>query len=235
MRTVKSISIPVLLLAVLMISETTRAFRSENATLALITKTVQDVTRKSPPVDWTKAAKGDPLISGGQVKTGSKSFAVVKFIDNSIIRVREFSELIISGQSGAPGSLSKGVQLRNGAFGFDIKKQKQDEQFQLTSPTSVASIRGTKGKLSGGRGNDTLIVTEGIVNLRNNSSNNNVDVLAGYIGFSNDDGTVTSRKATEDELADAGNAAGGGSDHELNLEMKDSQGNKKDLKIKYKK
>jgi hypothetical protein len=125
--------------------------------------------------------------------------------------------------------------LNGGAFGFEVKKQKQNEQFQLTSPTSVASIRGTKGKMSGGLGNDTLVVTEGLVNFKNNSSGNDVDVAAGFIGFSLQDGTITSRKATTQELADANNAATGGSSHDLNLELKDSQGNKKDLKIRYKK
>lgn len=208
---------------------------SENATVALITKTIQNVTKKSPPSDWAKAVIGAALVSGDQVQTGQKSLAVVKFADNSIIRVRELSLLTISGQSNEPGALSKTVQLNGGTFGFDIKKQKQNEQFRLTSPTSVASIRGTRGKLSGGLGNDTLVVTEGLVNLKNNSSNNEVDVPAGYIGFSNQDGTVTSRKATEQELTDANNAAtGGSSSHELNLELKDSQGNKKELKIRYK-
>lgn len=210
-------------------------FGSENTTVALITKTVQTVTKKTPPEDWAKALRGDALLSGNQLQTGKRSLAIVKFADNSIIRVRELSLLTVSGQSNGTGTLSKSVRLDGGAFGFDVRKQKQNEQFHLTSPTSVASIRGTQGKLSGGQGSDTLIVTEGLVNFKNNSSGNEVDVPAGYIGFSNQDGTVTSRKATEQELADANNAAtGGSSSHELNLELKDGQGNKKGLKIRYK-
>src|SRR5260221_12357682 len=170
--------------AIIMCSSSSIGRRSENATVALITKIVQDVARKSPPEDWMKATKGDPLISGNQVKTGSRSLAIVKFIDNSIIRVREHSELTITGQSITQGSMSKSVQLNAGGFGFEVKKQKQNEQFRLTSPTSVASIRGTKGKMSGGQGNDTLVVTEGLVNFKNNTSGNDVDVAAGFIGFS---------------------------------------------------
>ena len=118
-------------------------------------------------------------------------------------------------------------------MGFEVRKQ-TDERFRLTSPTSVASIRGTKGKWSGGHGNDTLIVVEGLVNLKNVNSNNEVDVAAGNIGFSNEDGSVTSRPATAQELADADNAAGTGSSNELKLEFRDSQGNKKQLKLRYK-
>src|SRR5436189_5516189 len=110
MRTYKTLLVITAAAAMLICSSASVGYRSENATVALITKIVQDVARKSPPEDWMKAAKGDPLISGNQVKTGSRSLAIVKFIDNSIIRVREHSELTITGQDVARGSLSKNVQ-----------------------------------------------------------------------------------------------------------------------------
>ena len=77
-------------------------------------------------------------------------------------------------------------------------------------------------------------MTEGLVNLKNNISNKDIDIAAGYIGFSDEDGSLTSRKATDEELADANIAALGGTSNELKLEMKDSKGNKKDLKLRYK-
>ena len=113
-------------------------FRPANTTVALITKTVQEVTKKTPVDEWKKAAKGDPLLSGDQVQTGLQSLAIVTFIDKSIVRLREQSLLSIVGESGGPGALSKTVQLSNGAFGFDVKKQHQNELFRMTSPTSVA-------------------------------------------------------------------------------------------------
>ncbi len=212
-----------------------RIHAAENATVALIAKAVQDVTKKTAPADWTKASKGDALISGDQIQTGLKSLAVVKFTDNSIVRVREQSELTITGESSRPRTLSKDVHLTKGAFGFDIKKQKQNEEFRFTSPTSVASIRGTLGSNTRGDRFTAVVVVEGLINLLNTVSKNEVDVPAGYIGFSNDDGSVSSRKATDEELADASNLATGGSSNDINLELKDGRGNKKDLKIKFKK
>ena len=198
--------------------------------VALITKVIQEVDKKTESVDWKKATKGESLISGDEVRTGKKSLAIIKFLDNSILRVREQSSLKVNSEGTA-----RTVEIENGGLGFDIQKQKQNEQFKFTSPTSVASIRGTKGKISHAGNGDILIVTEGTVNLKNNASGNDVDVTAGTIGFSNSDGTVSSRKATQQELADATSAATGGSNNELNLEMKDSKGNKKELKFKYKK
>src|SRR5437870_3436717 len=135
-------------------------YRDERGTLAMVFKAVQDVTKKIPPADeWIKTAKGENLTSGDQVKTGRQSLAIVKFLDNSILRVREQSILTLSSE-GTRGAEIKTIELTGGAFGFEVKKQRQNEQFRLTSPTSVASIRGTKGKWSGGTGEDTLIVAE---------------------------------------------------------------------------
>src|SRR5258708_4130637 len=165
--------------------------RFSSPTIALITKIIPEVSKKSVSTDWGKAAKGETLVSGDQVRTEKNSLAIIKFLDNSIVRVREFSELSINGEVNG-GKFTKSVRLSGGGLGFEIRKQ-TDEQFRLTSPTSVASIRGTKGKWSGGHGNDTLIVVEGLVNLKNINSNREVDVGAGDIGISNEDGSVTSR------------------------------------------
>lgn len=205
---------------------------AQASNVAIITKTIQDVKKQAGEGEWVKAGKGLPLNSGERVRTGSRSLAVVKFIDNSIVRVRELSELTLVTESSGSGVL-RNVGLIKGGYGFEVKKQ-QNDQFRLTSPTSVASIRGTKGKFSGGMGSDTLIVTEGLVNLRNIATGQEVDVAEGEIGFSNQDGTITSRRATPQELADAASAATGGSENELKLELRDRQGNKKELKLKYK-
>jgi len=209
------------------------SFVSNKSSLAVVTKTVKSVAKKNISSDWMEISKGEILIAGDQLKTGKNSLAIIKFTDNSIIRVREQSELTILGE-GAKGSMIKSAHLTGGGVGFDVKKQ-QNEQFRLTSPTSVASIRGTKGKWSGGRGHDTLIVIEGLVNLRNLISNKDIDVSSGSIGFSDEDGSISDRKASEDELADAYAAMSDGTTNELKLEMKDSKGNKKELKLRYKK
>ena len=208
---------------------------SGGGSVALVTKTVKDVTKKTAINDWNRAAKGDALASGDQVRTAAQSLAVVKFIDNSLVRVREKSELTVNGETGAPGRLSKVVRLNGGAFGFDIKKQKQDEQFRFTSPTSVASIRGTKGKMSGGEGHDTLAVTEGLVGLTNTVSGRSVDVPAGSIAFSHADGSISVRPATADELLDAENAALGGALNDFRLELRNAPGGTKELKLRFRK
>lgn len=202
-------------------------------TLALIMKVIPQVSKKTSSTDWGKADKGDPLSNGDHVRTEKNSLAIIKFMDKSIVRLREQSELSIDAQS-LDGKFTKTVRLSRGGFGFEFQKQR-DEQFRLTSPTSVASIRGTMGKLSGGEGSDTLVITEGLVGFHNSVSNRDIDVGAGSVGISKQDGSITSRKATPQELADANRLASGGTMNELKLELKDSKGNRKELKLRYQK
>ena len=228
-RTVIKILLLTFILSCIFLNIVTSA---EHTSLAVIKKVFNDVKKKSAEGNFVQAATGDIVFTGDQIQTGKGSLALIKFTDGSIVRLREQSLLTMNGE-GQRGSMIKEQHLLKGSLGFDVQKQKAD-QFRLTSPTSVASIRGTKGKWSGGQGRDTLVVTEGLVNLKNKISGKEVNVDAGCIGFSDEDGSISSRIATGDELADANNAAIGGTTNELKLEMKDTKGNKKELKLRYK-
>jgi hypothetical protein len=211
------------------------SFASESSNVALVKKTVNDVKKKTPDTNWEKAKIGMPLMGEDQVSTGTRSFALVKFsADNSIVRVREQSLLTVKGE-GPKQSLVKEVYLDKGGVGFSVTKQRQNQEFRLTSPTSVASIRGTKGWWSRSEQADTLIVIEGLVNLRNRNSNREVDVGAGFIGISYADGTVILRPATAEELETAEKyATADETSNELKFELKDQKGNTKTLKLQYK-
>jgi hypothetical protein len=200
--------------------------------VALIMKIVPDVEKKIPAMEWNAAQKGDQLNAGDQVRTGKTGLAILRFLDKSIVRVREKSLVTVNGDA-ATGKYTKVVDIHDGAVGFDIRKQ-VNEQFRFTSPTSVASIRGTQGLLTDFQSNDTLIVVVGLVNLKNIPGDKDLDIPAGYIGFSGSDGSLTSRQATADELSYATSLATGGTGSELKFELKDPKGNKKDLKIKFK-
>ncbi len=202
--------------------------------VAVVSKVILDVQHKEVDRDWTKAERGETLSSGDRVKTGSKSVAVVKFKDNSLVRVREQSELTVTGES-KNSAFSKSVNVQKGAVGFNIQKQKQDEEFRFTSPTSVASIRGTGGKFTAHEDSDTLIVTEGIVEFTNQRSSQSVEVRAGFTAISRPDGTIESRPSTEEERAEAMQSARKSEqDNKLEFEFRDGRGNRKELRIDYK-
>jgi len=202
-------------------------------TVGLISKVIQDVSHKQIDKDWQKAQKGEALVSGDRVKTGERSIAIIKFLDNSLVRVRELSELTVSGKMDGSAFL-KSVDLQNGVVGFSIQKQHPQEEFQFSSPTSVASIRGTGGLFSTSASSDTLTVIEGTIVFTNKFSGSSVDVGAGFTGISNPNGTLQNRPATRTELMAAEEAAGSGSLKKLELDLRDNQGKSKKLHIEIK-
>lgn len=207
----------------------------DNSTIALAVKIILDVSRKSAGVDWTKAKKGDILYSGDEIRTGDRSIALVKFKDNSMLRVREKSELKFYGEQ-KEGVFSKTVHISRGEFSFDIQKQ-ENERFTFSSPTSVAAIRGTQGDMHHLDNGDAVTVLNGVVNLLNVLSNTSVDVGAGETGFSGTDGSVSKRKSTTNEHHDAQqsieSAKGSGRERSMQIELQDAQGNKKLMDIRY--
>jgi hypothetical protein len=211
---------------------TATALSGERASVGLVSKVVSDVTRKELESDWQKANRGETLASGDRVKTGTLSLAVIKFKDNSLVRVRELSELTVTGTMSGR-AFSKEVRIDKGVVGFTIQKQKPEEEFRFTSPTSVASIRGTGGSFSR-QESDTLVVTEGSILFTNTLSNQSVMVEAGFTGISAGDGTIFARRSTPDERRAALDASRpGDQDNRLEFELRDRQGDRKQLRIDY--
>jgi hypothetical protein len=202
--------------------------------IGVVSKVILDVSRKSSTADWAKASKGDMVATGDRVRTGEQSFAILKFNDNTMVRVRERSELAVTG-SIQDKKFSKSVNLDNGAVGFKVAKQHVGEEFRFTSPTSVASVRGTDGYFAMAPGGDTLTIITGNVNLLNRFSSRAVDVGEGFTGISNPDGSVVTRASTREERRAAAEALRTGDQpRKLRLQLRSRDGEKKDLIIDYK-
>ena len=183
-----------------------------NKPVALVFKPIGTVECIKEGKSWAKAAPSTPLMSGDQVRTGENSFVVIKFIENSILRLQENSEITISGELTANKEFSKNVHLTRGEINFDVKKR-EGEKFEFSTPTSVASIRGTDGLLiTGSDSSDVLILGAGLVVFTNNVSNQSVNVGAGQTAHSYANGKIEVKQTTVEELKRLQNAAatGGG-------------------------
>jgi len=209
---------------------------TDQTSIALAVKVINAVSHKTVTSDWMPAKKGEILFSGDEIRTGDRSIAIVKFKDNSMLRVREASELKLFGES-KDGIFNKTVDVTRGEFSFDIEKQNANEKFTFSSPTSVAAIRGTRGTFESSHENDLVVVVDGLVNLLNSISHKTVEIAAGHTGVSNPDGSITVRESTKDELSHAHHAIDSarntGPEKSIDLEIKDGQGNKKKLHIRY--
>lgn len=133
--------------------------------VGVLTKIIQTVEYKAVETEnWGSAKLGSVVFNGDEVRTGSRSLALLKFLDNSLIRVRENTIVTVYGLK-EDNKLNKNTFIEKGRVGFEITKQ-SDEEFKFTTPTGVASIRGTKGFFDVPLDGSMLIfVKEGIVDI----------------------------------------------------------------------
>jgi hypothetical protein len=202
--------------------------------IAMIMKIINtDVQRRSPGKEWQKAKRGDQLASKDNLKTGANAFAVVKFNDNTLLKVRPNSEITISGEI-AGNVFSKSVELNRGGTDFDVNKQEK-EKFEFSTPTSVASIRGTNGRfLTNPDSSDYLFINHGLASLLNLLSQKSTEVGNGQVGISYHDGRIEVRVMTKEEqseLQDSGTLRESGGPQNFEMDFKDNQEQNHKLKI----
>ena len=139
--------------------------------------------------DFIKLKPGTILSDGDKVRTGSKGFAAIIFIDDkSTLKLKEDSEAVITGQRSA-ASISKKINMDSGTVRATVTKQNTD--FVIQTPTSVASVKGTDFWLiTNPETGDQIIGIEGIIGLTNNETGQEVDVTEGMSGISTPDGNI---------------------------------------------
>jgi hypothetical protein len=210
--------------------------QNDRPTIALVNRVVQIVERRSPEIEWRAAKIGDLLNSGDVIKTGPASFSLVRFYDNSLLRIRELTEIIVYADRDRD-AYHRNIQIDHGGVGFDVRKKEAD-RFEFSTPTSVASIRGSSGTFTIVPGeSDVLLMGTGNALLRNLLSGQELDVIGGEIAFSNSDGTIDKRSINEDDLDTYGDGTNGGTKERtkriLELRTKDEAGNPRKVVIEF--
>jgi len=132
---------------------------------------------------------GTILDDGDKIRTGKSGFAAIIFIDDkSTLKIKENSEAIITGKR-TTKNISKKINIDGGTIRASITKQNVD--FVIQTPTSVASVKGTDfwmlvDQVLG----DQIIGIEGQVSLVNTETGKEAIVGAGMTGNSTPDGQV---------------------------------------------
>jgi ferric-dicitrate binding protein FerR (iron transport regulator) len=90
----------------------------------------------------TSPKRGFRLEDGDRVLTDKKSYAALRFVDdNSLVRIRASSTCFIRGKK-EKNEITKNIQLEIGTILARITKQ--NRKFEVSTPTSVASVKGTE-------------------------------------------------------------------------------------------
>jgi hypothetical protein len=112
-------------------------------TIAVIIKVKGNVTLyKDNKVSEQKLRRGTRLIAGDKLVTDSKGYAAIRFTDDkSLLRVRSNSTCTIRTREEKNETI-KNVFLEVGTIYARVTKQ--NAKFEVQTPTSVASVKGTE-------------------------------------------------------------------------------------------
>ena len=159
--------------------------------IAVATKVKGDVQLMKVETDnFLGLNPGTILSDGDKIRTGKSGFAAIIFIDDkSILKIKENSEVVLTGQRTA-ASISKKINMDGGTICATITKQNTD--FIIQTPTSVASVKGTDfWMITDPIAGDQIIAIEGIIGLVNIETGQAVDVTEGMTGLSTPDGQTS--------------------------------------------
>ena len=151
--------------------------------------------------DFKDLKPGTILSDGDKLRTGSSGFVAVIFIDDkSTLKLKENSEAVITGQRSAK-SIAKKINMDIGTVRATVKKQNTD--FVIQTPTSVASVKGTDFWLiTDPAEGDLIIGLEGLVGLTNSETGEEIDVSEGLSGISTPDGDLGVEETNSTSIPD---------------------------------
>lgn len=136
-----------------------------------------------------KLLRGSSLFDRDRVKTGTDGNVILVFLDDKTqLKLKGNSETEIIGTRGKDG-ISKRVNIEYGSLKASISKQKGE--FIISTPTSVASVKGTEfWMISDPDSGDILINLSGSVELTNVYTGETMVVEAGVVTLSTPDGEI---------------------------------------------
>jgi hypothetical protein len=202
-------------------------------TIAVILKADGSVTvTRAGQNSVIKITRGYRLEDGDKIVTGEKSQAALRFIDDaSLVRIRANSVCVLHGQR-ENNQIMKNIYIEAGAILSNITQKKG--KFQIATPTSVASIKGTviigdhadnRGTLWYGVNGEAMV-------------NNNVDSTSlepGETVFVKAIDIKIEKWKTKAGEAPVFDGTAGESDDEFTIEFENDAGKKKTLQFKVKK
>jgi len=177
-----------------------------------------------------KIKRGVRLYSGDKIITGKKGFAAIKFTDDgSLVRIRSNSTCTIEGKK-ENNSIAKNIYVEVGTIFSKITRQKS--RFRVSTPTSVASVKGTafwtKQEL---KGTTYYFGEEGVIEISNKKGSALVKAgETGIVTSANVKPVVRKTKPGEKPKQDEDASV-----DDFELEFKNNNGETKVLKIKIKK
>jgi hypothetical protein len=185
-----------------------------------------DVFRKNETTA-RDARKGFVLYDGDKISTGGSSLCMIKYTDDkSLLRIKANSTCIVEGKKEADKT-DKNIIVQVGTFFVDLFQPKG--RFTVTTPTSVASVKGTKWWIV--QNSPTkYIVIEGMIDCENEKGKFLVKEGQTAV-FESPTSDPVIRLTTPDEIPTLEDDLG--DRQTLEIEFKDADGKTKKMIIDY--
>jgi hypothetical protein len=116
----------------------------------------------------TKPKIGTLVAMNDVVITSNKATADIEFGDGNTLRIKSNTEVVIRKLIYGDTAVDEEVYLKKGVLVAEVKKKKQNDSFNVMTPTVIAGVRGTKFQVSfDPNANETTRVTvsEGSVGI----------------------------------------------------------------------
>ena len=156
--------------------------------------------------EWVVATDGMTLEAGDKVKTGEKSTVSIKMEKGTVV-LAEKTDFGVKEYTAKDEQITTSLELTLGKLKAKVDKLKQGSEFKITTPTSVAAVRGTFFGLwvyeyLGGLFS-RLDVWDGNVNFGDRDSDQNFDVKEDQYATGGEDG-IKKPEDQDDEEDDFG-------------------------------
>ncbi|MFT7186326.1 MAG: hypothetical protein ACI84K_001724 [Pseudohongiellaceae bacterium] len=114
-----------------------------------------------------KVLKANMSIYVGDEVATKNGTLLIKLADNSLIRLEKNSNLVFNKLShyGRTGMVDTQLRLKKGSLSTEISPLVKGSTYEITTPSAVAAVRGTKFRLETTPNETKLEVTEGSVNF----------------------------------------------------------------------
>jgi hypothetical protein len=149
---------------------------------------------------YIPAYKGQMLKNGEWVKTKDGVFVAIVFLDGSNIKIQQKTEVKITSYRMTAKDLKTNLEMSKGQAWSNVADQGAGGEFTITTPTAVASVKGTEFDLAFDEdsGESILTVLSGEVAFSNELG----DLIAGAMeaASASKDSGPSKRKISSDEL-----------------------------------
>ncbi|MDP2360818.1 MAG: FecR family protein [bacterium] len=141
---------------------------------------------------------GARLGDGDQVRTGPEGRAVLVFTDDkSQLKLTPLTRVTLHANRQA-GRTDKEVEMSAGTLWSKVTRQQGE--FRIATPTSVASVKGTAWWTRAREDGTEIIAEEGIVSLMSKTTGETLDVVMGQTGRSDGRSTSVAPTTAEDQI-----------------------------------